>query len=85
MGAEKKGHGVSCNSKPSPGPDEVLAPARANSLNRSHLMILKCASHGGLWGSGLPLGLEWIGEVVEVGVEARCLREILRKYESPNG
>jgi NADPH:quinone reductase len=46
----------------SPGPVEVPVRVRANSLNRSHRMILKGASHGGLGGSRLPLGLEWAGE-----------------------
>jgi NADPH2:quinone reductase len=53
--------------QPSPGQGEVLVRVRANSLNRADLMMLKGAYHGGLGGMGFPLGLEWAGEVVEVG------------------
>ena len=53
--------------RPSPGEDEVLVRVRANSMDRADLMMLKGASHGGHGGMGFPLGLEWAGEVVEVG------------------
>jgi len=52
---------------PSPGQDEVLVRVRANSLNRADLMMLKGSYHGGLRGMNFPLGLEWAGELVEVG------------------
>jgi hypothetical protein len=53
--------------QPSPGQGEVLVRLRANSLNRADLMMLKGTYLGGLGGMGFPLGLEWAGEVVEVG------------------
>jgi NADPH2:quinone reductase len=40
---------------------------RACSLNRADLAMLKGAGHGKVGGLGAPLGLEWAGEVFEVG------------------
>jgi NADPH2:quinone reductase len=53
--------------RPSPGPEEVLVQVKAGSLNRADLAMLKGSSHGRVGGMGTPLGLEWAGEVVEVG------------------
>jgi NADPH2:quinone reductase len=53
--------------RPSPGPGELLVRVRANSLNRADLMMLKGTYLRGFAGTGLPLGLEWAGEVAEVG------------------
>lgn len=49
-------------------PNQVLVRVKANAVNRADLMMLNGASHGG-WGGGegKPLGLEWAGEIVEVG------------------
>jgi len=60
--------------QPSPGQDEVLVRVKANSLNRADLMMLKGAAHGGHGGMGFPLGLEWAGEVVEVGTAVESWR-----------
>ena len=60
--------------RPSPGADEVLVRVKANSLNRADLMMLKGAAHGGHGGMGFPLGLEWAGEVVEVGTAVKAWR-----------
>ncbi|ACL05838.1 Alcohol dehydrogenase zinc-binding domain protein [Desulfatibacillum aliphaticivorans] len=54
-------------SKPVYGSDGVLVRVRAGSLNRIDLALMKGMTHGGLGGSGFPLGVEWAGEVVEVG------------------
>ena len=53
--------------QPSPGQGEVLVRVRANSLNRADLMMLKGTYVGGVGGAGFPLGLEWAGEVTELG------------------
>jgi len=47
---------------------QALVRVRANALNRADLMILGGTAHGA-WGSGdnVPLGLEWSGEIVEIG------------------
>lgn len=55
--------------QPSPGPGQVLVKVHASSLNRADLAMLKGAAHGKTGGLGSPLGLEWAGEVVEVGPE----------------
>lgn len=52
---------------PKPGPSQVLVRVRACSLNRADLLILKGAAHGFASGANAPMGLEWAGEVVEVG------------------
>lgn len=53
--------------RPAPGPDEVMARVAAAALNRIDLTMLNGGTHGALGGAGAPLGLEWAGEVVEVG------------------
>ena len=60
--------------RPTPRPDEVLVRVRAGALNRADLSMLKGASHGRVGGPGAPLGLEWAGEVVEVGAEVERWR-----------
>lgn len=52
---------------PKPGPSQVLVRVRACSLNRADLLILKGAAHGFVSGANAPIGLEWAGEVVELG------------------
>jgi NADPH2:quinone reductase len=56
---------------PSPGKDEVLVRVGASALNRIDLIMVKGATHGGVGGMGIPLGVEWAGEIVEIapGVE----------------
>ena len=54
-------------SPPSPGAEDVLVRVYAGALNRADLFMLKGAPHGRVGGAGTPLGLEWAGEIVEVG------------------
>src|ERR1700712_5108412 len=55
--------------QPKPKPAEVLVKVRAASLNRADLASAK-AQHGhGVMGA--PIGIEWAGEVAEVGAEVR--------------
>lgn len=60
--------------RPVPKPDEVLVRVRASALNRADLAMLKGAAHGSVGGAGTPLGLEWAGEIVEVGAAATAWR-----------
>jgi len=53
--------------RPVPGPDDVLIRVRAVALNRADLGVLAGHMHGNLGGPGTVLGMEWAGEVVEVG------------------
>ncbi|HEX7758600.1 MAG TPA: zinc-binding dehydrogenase [Caulobacteraceae bacterium] len=61
-------------SPPTPGPEEVLVRVRAASLNRADLAMLAGAAHGKVGGAGAPLGLEWAGEIVEVGAAVDAWR-----------
>jgi len=56
--------------RPSPGSEEVLVRVRASALNRADLSMLKGAPHGRVGEVGAPLGLEWAGEIVEMGATA---------------
>lgn len=53
--------------EPIAGPGFVKVRVRAAALNRADLAMLTGASHGVAGGMGMPLGLEWAGDVVEVG------------------
>jgi NADPH2:quinone reductase len=61
--------------KPKPGPAQILVQVKTAALNRADLMMLHGASHGG-WGGGAdaPLGLEFAGEVVELGEGVNKIR-----------
>lgn len=52
---------------PTPGPEEVLVRVRASGLNRADLNAAKGAGISTKAGYGAPIGLEWAGEIVEVG------------------
>lgn len=53
--------------KPTPGPTQVLVRVRASGLNRADLIMASGRAHGALGGAGAILGLEFAGEVAEVG------------------
>ena len=52
---------------PQPSATEILVKVRASSLNRADLYLLEGRTHGSAGGTGTVLGLEWAGDVVEVG------------------
>jgi NADPH2:quinone reductase len=54
---------------PRPKPGEVLVKVRAASLNRADLGVVAGHRHGAMGGPGTVPGLEWAGEVAEVGSE----------------
>lgn len=60
---------------PVAGPGFVLVRVRAAALNRADLAMLTGGSHGVAGGIGFPLGLEWAGEIVELGagVDGWCV------------
>jgi NADPH:quinone reductase len=58
---------------PKSGPEDVLVRVRACALNRADLAMARGVVHGGAGGSGAVLGLEYAGEVVEVGVAVKGL------------
>ncbi len=53
--------------RPVPGPDDVLVRVHAVALNRADLGVLAGHMHGKVGGPGTVLGMEWAGEVAEVG------------------
>jgi len=59
--------------QPRPKPNEVLVRVRAAGLNRSELAIAAGHRHGSQGGPAIP-GLEWSGEVVEIGAEVRGIK-----------
>jgi len=52
---------------PTANPGFVTVSVKAAALNRADLAMLTGASHGVAGGVGLPLGLEWAGEIINVG------------------
>ncbi len=52
---------------PSAGPGQVLVKVKAAALNRADLAMLTGGAHGFAGGLGVPLGLEWAGEVIALG------------------
>jgi len=57
--------------QPRPKPNEVLVQVKAAALNRADLATSRGTPHGSHGGIGAPVGLEWAGEVVEAGAEAK--------------
>jgi NADPH2:quinone reductase len=60
--------------KPKPKGTQVLVRVRACGLNRADLGMTKGHVHGSAGGVGTALGMEWSGEVAEVGSEARGVK-----------
>jgi len=59
---------------PTPGPGQVLIQVRASALNRIDLAMSKGAEHGSVGGTGVPLGVEWAGDIAEVGAGVTAWR-----------
>src|SRR3978361_1461384 len=57
--------------KPAPKAAQVLVRVRANGLNRADLGMTKGHAHGSAGGVGAVLGMEWAGEVAELGPDAK--------------
>jgi NADPH2:quinone reductase len=60
--------------KPSAKGTQVLIRVRACGLNRADLGMTKGHVHGGAGGVGTVLGMEWAGEVAELGPEAKGVK-----------
>ena len=60
--------------KPTPGPTQVLVRVRASGLNRADLIMASGRPHGAHGGAGAILGLEFSGEVVDVGSQVSGIK-----------
>ena len=60
--------------KPAPKATQVLVRVRANGLNRADLGMTKGHAHGSAGGVGAVLGMEWAGEVAELGPDAKGVK-----------
>jgi NADPH:quinone reductase len=60
--------------KPSPKGTQVLVRVRACGLNRADLGMTKGHAHGSAGGVGAVLGMEWAGEIAELGPDAKGVK-----------
>ncbi|HEU0148791.1 MAG TPA: zinc-binding dehydrogenase [Bradyrhizobium sp.] len=60
--------------KPTPKGTQVLVRVRACGLNRADLGMTKGHVHGSAGGAGTVLGMEWSGEVAELGPDAKGVK-----------
>src|SRR3981081_1808222 len=60
--------------KTAPKAAQVLVRVRACGLNRADLGMTKGHVHGSAGGAGAVLGMEWAGEIAEVGPEAKGVK-----------
>src|SRR5260370_18452351 len=60
--------------KPAPKGTQVLVRVRACGLNRADLGMTKGHVHGSAGGVGAVLGMEWAGEVAELGPDAKGVK-----------
>jgi NADPH2:quinone reductase len=69
-------NGAEINDVPEPQPksNEVLVRVHAAALNRADIMMADGMKHGNLGGKGSILGLEWAGEVCDIGDEVRGIK-----------
>jgi NADPH:quinone reductase len=56
--------------KPSPKGSQILVKVHACGMNRADLGMIKGHVHGSAGGLGTVLGMEWAGEIIELGPEA---------------
>lgn len=60
--------------KPLPKGPQVLVKVYACGMNRADLGMIKGHAHGAAGGVGTVLGMEWAGEIVELGPDAKGLK-----------
>jgi len=68
------GAGITDVPKPAPKGTQVLVRVHACGLNRADLGMTKGHVHGSAGGVGTVLGMEWAGEVAELGPEAKGVK-----------
>ncbi len=65
------GAAITDTPKPSPKGTQILIKVHACGMNRADLGMIKGHVHGSAGGVGTVLGMEWAGEIVELGPEAK--------------
>ena len=68
------GAGITDVPKPAPKGTQVLVRVHACGLNRADLGMTKGHAHGAAGGLGTVLGMEWAGEIAELGPEAKGVK-----------
>jgi NADPH:quinone reductase len=68
------GPAISEVSKPAPKDAQVLVRVHACGLNRADLGMTKGHVHGSAGGVGTVLGIEWAGEIAEIGPDAKGVK-----------
>ena len=68
------GPAISDVAKPSPRGTQVLVRVHACALNRADTGMRKGHAHGAAGGLGTVLGMEWAGEVAELGPDAKGVK-----------
>jgi len=61
-------------SQPKPAPNEVLVKVRACGMNRADSMVASGAMHGSSGGPGTVPGMEYAGEVLEIGADVQSIK-----------
>src|ERR1700752_3165773 len=60
--------------KPAPKGTQVLVKVHACGLNRADLGMTKGHAHGSAGGAGTVLGMEWAGEIAELGPDTKGVK-----------
>lgn len=60
--------------QPTPKPNEVLVRVRVAGMNRADVGVAAGHAHGRIGGPGTIVGLEFVGEVAEVGSEVKAVK-----------
>src|SRR3981081_3269681 len=68
------GAAITDMAKPAPKGTQVLVKVRACGLNRADLGMTKGHTHGSAGVAGTVLGMEWAGEVAELGPNAKGVK-----------
>lgn len=69
-----QGAAITDVAKPTPTGTQVLVRVRACGLNRADLGMTKGHAHGAAGGVGTVLGMEWAGEVAELGPNVKGVK-----------
>ena len=59
---------------PAPKPSEVLVRVRASGLNRADLAVAAGHRHGSVGGAGTIVGMEFAGDVAQIGSEVKDIK-----------